>query len=116
MSAFVLTAGLNETPIPPVLLLTTLGLKVAKKVELKARMVFTSTFILAIDDFRLVRMQRQSALSKPRLKSSPQRRGLVFTTTVTNRIIGIALEQYVRKIPAHPQVERIVQKEIRQQR
>src|SRR5579863_7412149 len=77
-------------------------------------MVLTSTLILAIDDFRLVRMQRQSALSKPRFKSSPQRRGLVGTATVTNRVIGIALEQYVRKTPAHPQIERIVQKEISQ--
>src|ERR1700722_19571979 len=38
---------------------------VAKKVETKARMVSTSTFILAVDDFRLVRMQRPSARSKP---------------------------------------------------
>jgi hypothetical protein len=78
-------------------------------------MVFSPTFILAIDDFRLVRMQCQSALSKPRLKSSPQRCGLVFSATVTNRIIGIALEQYVREVPAHPQIERIVQKEIGQE-
>jgi hypothetical protein len=34
---------------------------------------------------------------------------------VTNRIIGIAFEQYVREVPAHPQVERIVQKEIGQE-
>ena len=60
-------------------------------------------------------MQRQSALCKPRLKSNPQRRGLAFRPTVTNRIIGIALEQYVREVPAHPQVERIVQKEIGQE-
>ena len=116
VSAFVLTAGLNETPIPPALLLTTpRPERVAKKVELKGRVIFTSTFILAIDDLRLVRMQRQSALSKSRLKGSPQRRGLVFSTTVTNRIIGIAFEQYVREVPAHPQVERIVQKEIGQE-
>jgi hypothetical protein len=51
---------------------------VAEKVELKSRMIFTSTLISAIDDFRLVRMQRQSAISKPRLKSCPQRRGLVL--------------------------------------
>src|SRR6201999_2948403 len=69
----------------------------------------------AIDDFRLVRMQRQSILSKPRLKSGPQRHGLVFSTTMTNRIIGIAFEQYVREMPAHPQIERIVKKEIGQE-
>ncbi|HKQ88190.1 MAG TPA: hypothetical protein VJS43_15640, partial [Candidatus Acidoferrales bacterium] len=68
-----------------------------------------------IDDFRLFRMQRQSAFSKPRRKSSPQCCGLVFITTVTDRIIGIALEQYVREVPAHPHVERVVEKEIRQE-
>src|ERR1700722_11376115 len=35
------------------------------------RMVSTPTFILAVDDFRLVRMQRQSALSKPLFKRNP---------------------------------------------
>src|SRR5271170_23129 len=89
---------------------------VAEKVELKSRMIFTSTLIPAIDDFRLVRMQRQSAISKPRLKSSPQRRGLVLCAAVANRIVGIALERYVREIPAHPHIERIVKKEIRQER
>ena len=53
----------------------------------------------------------QSTFSKPRRKSSPQCCGLVFITTVTSRI-GIALEQYVREVSAHPQIERIVQKEI----
>src|SRR5450631_1205739 len=89
--------------------------RVAEKVELKSRIVFTSTFISAIDDFRLVRMQRQSAISKSRLKRGPQRHGLVFSATVANRIIGIALERYVREVPAHPHIERIVKKEIRQE-
>src|ERR1700751_1303800 len=40
--------------------------RVAEKVELKGRMVLAPTLILAIDDFRLFRMQRQSAFSKPR--------------------------------------------------
>src|SRR6516162_9626491 len=62
--------------------------RVAEKVELKGRMVLAPTLILAIDDFRLFRMQRQSAFSKPRRKSSPQCCGLVFITTVTDRIIG----------------------------
>ena len=89
--------------------------RVAEKVELKSRMVRAPTLILAIDDFRLFRMQRQSAFRKPRRKSSPQCCGLVFITTVTDRIIGIALEQYVREVPAHPQIERIVQKEVGQE-
>src|SRR6201984_1500545 len=89
--------------------------RVAEKVELKGRMVLAPTLILAIDDFRLFRMQRQSAFSKPRRKSSPQCCGLVFITTVTDRLIRLALEQYVREVPAHPQIERIVQKEVGQE-
>jgi hypothetical protein len=79
-------------------------------------MISTSTLISAIDDFRLVRMRRQSAISKPRLKSSPQRCGLVLCAAVANRIVGIALEWYVREIPAHPHIERIMKKKIRQER
>jgi len=60
-------------------------------------------------------MQRQSAISQSRLKRSAQRHGLVFGATVANRIIGIALERYVREVPAHPHIERIVKKEIRQE-
>src|SRR5689334_9297946 len=89
--------------------------RVAEKVELEGRMVLAPTLILAIDDFRLFRMQRQSAFSKPRRKSSPQCCGLVFITTVTDRIVGIALEPYVREVPAHPQIERIVQKKVGQE-
>ena len=79
-------------------------------------MIFTSTLISAIDDFRLVRMQRQSAISKPRLKSCPQRRGLVFCAAVANRIVGIALERDGGMIPRHPDVEGIMQEQVRQDR
>ena len=60
-------------------------------------------------------MKRQSAIRKSPLKSGPQRRDLAFGATVANRIIGIALERNVRKIPAHPHVERMVEKEIGQE-
>jgi hypothetical protein len=79
-------------------------------------MIFTSTFIFAVDDLRFVRMQRQSAISISRLKSSPQRHSLVFCAAVANRIVGIALERYVRAVPAHPHIERIMKNEIRQLR
>src|SRR6516162_6899791 len=36
-------------------------------------------------------------------------------TTLRTAPIGIALEQYVREVPAHPQIERIVQKEVGQE-
>src|SRR6185295_3072021 len=68
VSAFVLAAGLNETPIPPAFFAHhPWPESIAKKVELKGRMVFTSTLILTIDDFRLVAMQplRSSPITGP---------------------------------------------------
>src|SRR6201989_53753 len=62
--------------------------RVAEKVELKGRMVLAPTLILAIDDFRLFRMQRQSAFSKPRRKSSPQCFSLVFMSYARKLVTG----------------------------
>lgn len=54
-------------------------------------------------------MQRQSALNEPRLQSGPQRRSLVFSAAVTDRITGIAMSKYkyligfklrARRVPA----------------
>ena len=38
------------------------------------------------------------------------------TATMADRIIGVSLERNVRMVPRHPYVERVVQKEIRQER
>src|SRR5690349_22805108 len=57
-------------------------------------------------------MKRQSAFSKPFLKRHPQDRGLLLTGTVTDRVVGIALEGNARMTPFHPHIERIMQKKI----
>ena len=87
---------------------------VAEKVEPKTRVIVASALILAVDDFRLLGMQRQSAVSKSSLKRRPQRRRLGLRTTVADRVIGVALERNVREVPGHPHVERIVEEEIGQ--
>jgi len=71
--------------------------------------VSASIIVLAIDDFVLVRMQRQRALRELLLQRCPQRLGLFFTATTADRIIGVSLEGNVRVVPRHPYVERVVQ-------
>jgi hypothetical protein len=55
---------------------------VAKEGESKIRVIVASALILAVDDFRLLGMQRQSAVSEPLLKRAPQRRRLGFCAAV----------------------------------
>jgi hypothetical protein len=90
--------------------------RIAEKIEPMVWVVSASIIVLAIDDFGLVRMQRQRALREPLLQRCPQRLGLFFTATMADRIIGVSLERNVRMVPRHPYVERVVQKEIRQER
>ena len=42
--------------------------------------------------------------------------GLRFTAAMANHIIRVALERDVRKFPSHPEIERIMEKKISQQR
>jgi hypothetical protein len=89
--------------------------RVAEEVELVVGMVSAPIIILAEDDLRLRRMQRQPAVREPLLKGIPQRRGLRLASAMADRIIGIALEWDVGIVPRHPHVERIVEKEIGQE-
>ncbi len=59
--------------------------RVAEKVELEDRVHVPSVFISAIDNFGLVRMKRQSAVSKTRVKSCPKRHrlGSAFALTLS---------------------------------
>jgi hypothetical protein len=88
---------------------------VAEKVERLVWVASAPIFVLAVDDFRLLRMKRQSAVSEPPLKRFAQRPRLLLTVAVTYRIIGIALEGDVRIVTTHPYVERVVEEEIRQE-
>ena len=60
-------------------------------------------------------MKRQSAFHEPSLKRCAQRPRLRLTVAVADRIIGIALEGDARMVPTHPHVERVMEKEIRQE-
>ena len=79
------------------------------------RVVSVPVIILAVDDFRLLGMTRQSAFDEPSLKRCAQHPRLRLTMAVADRVIIIALERDGRMVPAHPHVERVVEKEICQE-
>ena len=60
--------------------------RVAEKVEPLVWVASAPIFILAVDDFRLLRMKRQSAVSEPALKRCAQRPRLLLTAAVADRI------------------------------
>ena len=94
----------NAEPLPPAR--QPRPKRIAEKIEPVVWVVSASIIVLAIDDFGLIRMQRQRALREPLLQRCPQRPGLFFTATMADRIIGVSLERNVRMVPRHPYVER----------
>src|SRR4051794_22166652 len=88
---------------------------IAEEVELVTRIGLAPVFILAVDDLGLLRMQRQTAFGEAVLQRPAQSRRLFLSLAVTDRIIRVPLEWDVRMVPAHPHIERVVEKEIRQQ-
>src|ERR1700722_376704 len=88
---------------------------IPEKIEPLVPMSSTPVIILAVDNLCLLRMKRQPAFSEPPLKRCAQCPRLLLTATMADGIVGVALEGDGRMVPAHPQVERIMQKEIRQE-
>src|SRR5215469_16088895 len=88
---------------------------IAEEVELLVGVISAPVIILAVDDFRLLRMKCQSAFGEPPLKRCAQCLCLSSTAAVADRIIGITLERDVRMVPPHPPVERVMKKEVGQE-
>jgi hypothetical protein len=88
---------------------------IAEEVELLVGVISAPVIILAVDDFRLLGMKRQSAFGEPLLKRCAQCLCLISTAAVADRIIGITLERDARMVPLHPPVERVMKKEVGQQ-
>lgn len=88
---------------------------VAEEVEPDVVMLAPPIIVLAVHDLGLLRVKLKTAL----LQTSPDRfehlLRLSLALGVDDHIIGIALERDVRIGPGHPEVERIMHEEIRQQ-
>jgi hypothetical protein len=71
--------------------------------------------ILAIDHFRLLRMQLQPTLLQPCRHFDTHQVRFPLCSAMDDDVVRVALERQMRPVPAHPEIERIVQKQIGQQ-
>src|ERR1051325_2449589 len=89
--------------------------RVAQKVELDVLVLALPVTVLTVDDLGLLRMKLQTAFRQSRSDRLQQLLRLSLALGVDDHIIRIALERDARMVPAHPAVERMMQKEIGQQ-
>ena len=80
------------------------------------RVVLPPIVVLAIDDLGLLRVELQPTRREAFLQCGFQLLGLLLRPTVADPIIRISLERYAGKVPPHPGIERVVQKQVGQQR
>ena len=86
---------------------------IAEEVELDHGIASLPVGIRAVDDFRFLRVQHQPTSCEPLRKSDAQGFGLGFTPAVADGVIRIPFKGNSRMGPCHPQVERVMQKQIR---
>jgi hypothetical protein len=86
-----------------------------QKIKALVSIATVSIAIFTEDNFCLLHIQFQPTFSQPTSDSIQQVFGLLFTYTMANHIIGIAFKRYFRKMPLHPLVQCIVQKQIGKQ-
>src|ERR1700681_1815795 len=88
----------------------------AEKVKVDVGEVASPVHILAVDDFRFLRMQHQLAGRKAVHNRTPKCPRLLGAPAVTNGIVRAPVERDMRKGSHHPHVERIMQEHVRQER
>jgi hypothetical protein len=86
---------------------------IAEEVELDRGIGSLAVGIRAVDDFRFLRVKYQPTSREPLRKCNAQGFGLGFTPAVADRVIRIPFKGNSRMGPCHPQVERVMQKQIR---
>ena len=70
--------------------------------------------VLAVDDLRLFWVEHQPAFGKSPIQGFAQRHGLCLAAAMTDGVIGVAFERYAGKRSPHPQIEGIMQEQVRQ--
>ena len=89
--------------------------RVPQKVKLLVPVNLSPIRILAIDNFRLLRMQFQSTLLQPCRYFDTHQVRFPLCSAMDYDIVRVPLERQMRPISPHPQIERVVQKQIGQQ-
>src|SRR5712691_11223628 len=87
---------------------------VSEEVELDRGIASLAVGIRAVDNFCLLRVKHQPTCREALRKSDAQSFGLEFCPAVADRVIRIPFKGNGRMGPCHPQVERVMQKQIRQ--
>ena len=75
-----------------------------------------SIVVFAVDDFRLGRVQLQTAFRESLLQDVEQPACLPLRLAVRNDVIGVAGKRNIRIAPLHPSIEYVMQEQIGQQR
>ena len=86
-----------------------------QKVKLLGRVSLSPIGILAIDYFRLLRMQFQSTLLQPCRYFGTHQVRFPFCSAMDDDVVRIPLKRQMSPVAPHPQIERIMQKQIGQQ-
>src|SRR5215475_5612598 len=89
---------------------------VSEKVKLDVRILTFALSVLAVDDLGFRRMHFQTALRQTCLKRSHEGLGLLLVSTVNKTVIGIPTPRKVGICPRHPEIERVMHKQIRENR
>ena len=85
-----------------------------QKIKLLVQVSLSSIGILAIDHFRLLRMQLQSTLLQPCRYFDTHQVRFPLCSAMNDDIVRVSLERQMRPISPHPEIERVVQKQIGQ--
>ena len=86
----------------------------SKKVKFDVRIRASALFVFAVDDFGLRWMHLQAALRQASLKLRLERLCFLFVTAVHQSIVCIPTPREIRVCPRHPEIERVVEKNVRQ--
>src|SRR5664279_6484077 len=88
---------------------------IAQKIDLLVRVSPPPVTIPAIDDLRLLRMKLQPTFLHARGYRCSHLLRLRFCPAMHDGIVSVPFESHMRILAPHPHVERIMQKQIRQQ-
>ena len=102
--------------LPPAVLRASRLEGVAEEVELDMFVPPRPVVILAVHDPGLLRMKLQAAFCKATPDGLQHRSSFLLAPAVDDGIVRITLEADARIVPLHPQIERVVQEQIGQQR
>jgi hypothetical protein len=89
---------------------------VAEEIKRDVLAIPSSIVVLAVNDPGLHRVKLQTALLEPIADRFEHLLRVPLAPAMDDRVVGIALELDRWKIPAHPDIERVVQEQVGEQR